>query len=127
MANRYVRLYNGPEQSNIIGFSMSAVPDKEADIEGFLSSKGYEVHEYKDWGEDADPHDDEVIKKLGGVSCVYFGIRPPLKDEHVKEFSAWCAKHVDPYHNSGLLIDNRETPSPIQPFGYSSQDLIAEW
>lgn len=127
MANRYVRLYNGPEQSNIIGFSMSAVPDKSSDLEGFLSHKGYEVHEYNCWGNEADPHDAEVIQKLGGVSFAYLGVQPPLKDEHIKGLGVWCSEHIDPYHNSGLLIDNRDTPSPIEPFDYMPQDVIARW
>lgn len=127
MANRYVRLYNGPEQTNIIGFSMSAVPEQSADLEGYLSERGYETHEY-DWlGEDANPRDKEVIKKLGGVSFMYLGVQPPLKDEHIQEFAGWCRAHVDPYHNSGLLIDDRNTPSPIEPFSYSRRDVIAEW
>lgn len=127
MANRYVRLYNGPEQSNIIGFSMSAIPDKSADLEGYLAEKGYNTHRY-DWlNEEPDPKDEEVIRKLGGVSFMYLGVRPPLKDEHIKEFAGWCRDHVDPYHNSGLLIDNRDTPSPIEPFDYHPQDVIATW
>jgi hypothetical protein len=106
---------------------MSAVPDKSSDIEGFLSRKGYEVHEYERWGEEASPHDVEVIRKLGGVSFAYLGVQPPLKDEHVKELGIWCAEHIDPYHNSGLLIDNREASSPVEPFDYRAQDVIARW
>jgi hypothetical protein len=127
MANRYVRLYNGPEQSNIIGFSMSAIPEQSADLEGYLAEKGYETHRYEWFGEEANPKDEEVIKKLGGVSFMYLGVQPPLKDEHIQEFAGWCRNNVDPYHNSGLLIDNRNTLSPIEPFSYSPSDVVADW
>jgi hypothetical protein len=106
---------------------MSAIPEQSADLEGYLAEKGYETHRYEWFGEEANPKDEEVIKKLGGVSFMYLGVQPPLKDEHIQEFAGWCRNNVDPYHNSGLLIDNRNTLSPIEPFSYSPSDVVADW
>ena len=125
MANRYVRLYNGPEQSTIIGFSASAVPDQQANVDGFFEERGYETHHFERYGEEVTEEDKAVLRNLGGVSFMYLGIKPPLADTHIDEFVGWCRQNVDPYHNSGLLIDNRDDPSPISPF--SVHNIVAEW
>ena len=126
MANRYVRIYNGPEQSNIIGFSMSARPESESFNE-FMSERGYEVEPY-DWlGEETNPRHREAINKIGGVSLHYFGIEPPLSDEHTQEFAVWCSDTISTGYNKGFLIDNRNTPAPIEPYSKSHDNIIAHW
>ena len=123
MANRYVRIYNGPENMNVVGFSASAVPEKSDGFEPFMAEKGYTA-ERLDW--DTERHA-AIIRQLGGVSSVYYGIEPPLKDEDQRELAEWCAEHVDTSHNNGFLIDNRMTPGPLEPFHNRDQEIIAKW
>lgn len=123
MANRYVRIYQGPENTNVIGFSASAVPETSDNFEGFLEGRGYEVKKYT-W----DAEDDlRVIHKIGGVSCAYYGIEPPLRSEDEHPLAEWCADNIYTGHNSGFLIDNRETPGPLKAFHYTDQRMIARW
>lgn len=124
MASRYVRIYNGPEHSSVIGFSASAAYDaREADFSGFMQDRDYKVHEY----DTADPEskDTEVIRGLGGVSVAYYGIEPPLRDRDIPLLAYWCRGHIDPYHNSAYLVDNRNTSLPMTIL--SQGETLAEW
>lgn len=138
MANRRVRLYEGPENSTIIGFSAGAIPSDKNSLHSFFNENGYEAHEYnesryelhtdKNSEEINKVADRETIRALGSVSCWHIGIQPPLKDEHLPDFIGWCRTHVDTYHNSGFLIDNRVIP-PYTPQSILPSDGIrlAEW
>lgn len=124
MANRYVRMYSGPEKSTMIGFSAGAIPDNEAGLHQFFQDRGYETHQYERHGEVVPERDKQVLEQLGGVSFMYLGIKPPIAEKHVDEFAGWCKQNVDPYHNSGLLLDNRGD-TEVAPF--STRNIIAEW
>lgn len=125
MANRYVRLYEGPENSSIIGFSPSAIPDNYERFQRFFNDRGYDTHDY-DWlGKESDKSDQEVIQKLGGVSFHYLGVRPPMSEQHINEFASWCTQNIDPGRNTGLLVDNRESQMPLEP--YSGGEVITSW
>jgi len=123
MASRYVRIYNGPENANTIGFSASAAPERTDNFEGFMEAKGYQVEQYQ-WN---DERHKAIIHALGGVSSAYYGIEPPLKDEDAIELAEWCAEHVYTGHNDGFLIDNRMTPTPLVAFHNTDQRVIARW
>lgn len=98
MAYGRVRIYEGPGETNIIGFSPSAIPEAPADAKGFFENRGYET---------ANVTDTAVISKLAGASFAHIGIEPPLKPEDAQAFGEWCSDNIDLGHNSGLLIDNR--------------------
>lgn len=123
MTNRYVRVYQGPENTNIIGFSASASPEASDGFEQFLEDREYQIKKYEHNTDEFN----SVVRKLGGVSYTYYGIEPPLKAEDEKDLARWCAKHVDTMHNYGFLIDNRLTTETFKPFHDRDQRIIAEW
>jgi hypothetical protein len=123
MGNRYVRVYNSPENSNVIGFSASASPMPHDNFEGFLTELGYETEKYEG---DIERHHN-IIKSLGGVSTSYYGIEPPLKDEHIPQLAEWCKEHVYIGNNYGFIIDDRSTEAPMAAFDYRQEDIIAKW
>lgn len=123
MSSRYVRVYQGPENTNVIGFSASAIPEESDGFEEFLNEKGYEVKKYD---HDSDKFE-TVIRKLGGVSYAYYGIEPPLKPEDERDLARWCAAHVRTNYNYGFLIDNRMTKGELRAFHDRDQRIIAEW
>jgi len=127
MANRYVRIYEGPENTNVIGFSASAVPEERDHFEDFMGEIGYETERYMLGGENANPEHTATIQKLGGVSMAYFGIEPPLRTEDELRVVEWMADHVYTSHNAGYLIDNRMTPSPLRAFHNTDQRIIGRW
>lgn len=110
MANRRVRIYNGPdpEKSNLIGFSLSAAdaPDKPA-FAKFMTDRGYAWQQVETRLED-------------GVSFRYVQVRPPLSREHTHELARLCVggfvngELVEPIINSSnndtLVYDNRHIP-----------------
>ncbi|MFZ1250303.1 MAG: hypothetical protein WAR37_02560 [Candidatus Microsaccharimonas sp.] len=101
---KVVRIYKGPENTNIIGFKANSIPD-EANFSGFLEGEGYTV-ERLDRNTD---HHQRILTKAGSISVVNYGIEPPLSDEGIKKLSDWCGVHVNGGHDVGFVIDNRET------------------
>jgi hypothetical protein len=126
MASRYVRIYKGPENMNVVGFSASAAPEESDDFEGFMTSLTYSI-ERLDRGDEASERHIAILNKLGGVSSAYYGIEPPLREEDELKLYEWCAEHVYTSHNYGFLIDNRETKTPLQAFHDSDQRIIGSW
>ena len=125
MANRYVRLYRGPEAepSTVIGFSMSAWPSDEQKWDDFFDERGYS-HAELDW---RDEKDYATISKIGGVSMRYVNIEPPIADEHLGDFASLCARLIDPYHNGGYLIDHRYNSGKIAPFDTRNGVILGRW
>ena len=98
MSIRRVRIYKGnAEETDVIGFSASAGGAPEDPLfSEFMASRGY------DWQEAAE-------RPEGSVSYRHIEVRPPLSDEHLKEFGKICVGRpvhnmsgsgiVDPYHD----------------------------
>lgn len=129
MANRRVRLYEGPgKESTIIGFSASAIPKDPNSLQDFLSERGYETYEYNTDNSETCNRDLAILKSVGSVSLRHVGVEPPLSDDHIREFADWCASQIDPYHNSGYLVDNRELPPyDLQTNPNTDGVYLAEW
>lgn len=123
MGVRRVRVYQGPENMNLIGFSASAVPSPEDGFENFMETKGYTVERLTN---DKERYD-TVVRSLGGVSAAYFGIEPPLRDEDTGELVRWCRDNIDTSHDGGTVIDNRMTQMPMEPLQYWDQEKIADF
>ena len=128
MANRYVRIYTKPanlgEPGSILGFSMSAslgAEEFEA-FDDYFTSQGRQIREL----DYRNTKDQELMRMLGGVSAQYFEVQPPISDEQVSILGQLCASYIDPSHNSGFLIDNRDTPGPLAPFDPRGA-LVAQW
>lgn len=129
MANRRVRLYEGPgNESTIIGFSASAIPKDPNSLQDFLSERGYETYEYNTHDSETSDRDRATLRSVGSVSLRHVGVEPPLSHEHIREFADWCADQIDPYHNSGYLVDNRKlSPYDLQTNPHTDGDYLAEW
>lgn len=104
-----IRLFNGPENTNTIGFTETSLPYGTEYLEPFLVEHGYTMRTYDHpMSPDIGNHVD-TLKQLGiGVmKCV--GVEPPLSDDHVNKLAEWCAQYTPlEYGDVGALIDNRE-------------------
>lgn len=130
MANRYVRIHNKPEgfgePASMIGFSMSAVPARE-DLPyyaGYFTAHGQSVRAVSHAKDNE--NDIAVLEELGGVSPYYLEIKPPLQEGQLAHLGRLCSALVDPSHNTGYLIDNRETELPLRPFD-TRGEVVASW
>ncbi|MGD0283984.1 MAG: hypothetical protein ABSB12_00065 [Candidatus Saccharimonadales bacterium] len=121
MSVRRVRIYNGiAENSNVIGFSASAVDaPSNPRFASFMAERGYT------WNE-------AIALPSGSVSCRHIEVRPPLSEKHIKELGILCVGGfiddklyygiVDPYHDGVQVLDNRsKLPEQSQGLG----ELIA--
>lgn len=133
MANPRVRIYRGGiegEPSNIIGFSASALIDRDI-LDEFCDQNGLEgrclaiTSETDDLAEQ-DQRDQRVLHELGGCSWFYYEVIPPLSDEMINELEGVCIRNIDPGHNTGYLIDNRNDESPFESYD-DRGEVIAQW
>ncbi len=144
MSNRRVRIYQGGiegEPSTIIGFSLSAgIP--EAALNEFCAETGHngrylhpttlprsdgEAHERPTWRERRrNQRDKRVLRSLGGCSWGYYEVVPPMEDDMLRQLAEVCSQHIKCGNDEGLLIDNRDTPSPFQPYDRRGK-VIARW
>lgn len=130
MGNRRVRIYRGETAaSNIIGFSASAVPEKDS-LETFLLEHEYRHQELQTDNLEQPEYTQRIQQLLGSIGCVSFRpiqIEPPLRDKDIPALAAWCAENIDPSHNSGYLIDNRVQP-PMSETNLSTDGVyLAKW
>lgn len=107
MANRYVRIYEGPTLDiDIIGGSASAtgaVYDER--VHELLRARGHEMRILDEPGH---------FTPENSRSCCHLEISPPLSDETIYALGGLLAgsEIVDPYHNEAFLIDNRLSSTP---------------
>jgi hypothetical protein len=127
MAIRRVRIYPGNEsQSNIIGFSRGASDAVDNPrFAQFLNDKEY------DWVEPIELAENDTGWQYkapeGSVSWRHVEVRPPLKEEHIKELGFLCVGGytednryipgiVNPHHDGVMVLDNRHE-RPDRPMG----------
>jgi hypothetical protein len=125
MGNRKVRIYNGPDESTIIGFSAGAIPENAEALPAFLAERDYT---HRTYNRSENEKDYAALVAVGNVSLYCVGITPPLQEEHIGDLVTWCRTNVDPYHNSGFLIDNRQSrPYNADTNPHTDGKYIAEW
>lgn len=130
MKNREVRLYTHEDQSTIVGFNASATVEDQESIHEFFSILGHTSRDMLTRHSEGfeNSRDKKIFNSLGSVSVRHVEVRPPLKDDEIPEFAGWCKSNVDPYNESGYLIDNRVRPplnSKIYP--HLDGDMLARW
>jgi len=101
MANRYVRIYEG-DGAHIVGFSASASNAPEStEFQLFMANRGYTIA--------------DVERPAGSTSAAHVEVRPPMSDDHLKEFGELCLQVIDPGSNETIVYDNRRS-MPEAPY-----------
>lgn len=115
MSTARIRIYSGPnpEQSNFVGLSATSTGlEKTRGWAEFFSERGYEA----------------VEKDLeGSHSYVNMEVRPPMSEQHIREFAQMVDRCLTWANNGMVVIDNRaymprqalETGGPIILTSYS--------
>ncbi len=123
MANRYVRIYDGPSgDTSVLGASLSATRAIDSPlVHETLADAGHAVEELERPVSAEFPGSPGYEQRVpeDGVSYSYLEIRPPIDDETVQKLGRLFVQHdiVDPYHNSAFLVDSRD----------GKQDIVASW
>jgi hypothetical protein len=113
MGYRRVRLYEGLQpETNVIGFSFSCADTvHDTTLKTFLTDRNYTHHVL-------DRHDESDHGKIPrtSVSLSHLEIRPPLSEEHTREFGKLCLGIIDSGNDGVIVYDNREQPC-TEPYG----------
>ncbi len=123
MADRYVRIYDGPSgDTSVLGASLSATEAVYSPlVHETLANAGHTVEELKRPASAEDPGSPSYDQRIPeyGVSYSYLEIRPPMDDETIQALGRLFVQQdiVDPYHNSAHLVDSRD----------GKQEIIASW